>query len=115
MGWGLYLEPAKPLMLAAIARRNHLVLVQKPQPRLMPGWALVRVRLAGICNTDVEILRGYHNFQGSLGHEFVGEVVGVCSARNKKWIGRRVVGETNLAFPVLCLRPISQSKTCTHR
>jgi alcohol dehydrogenase len=84
-------------MLAAIARRNRLAVVQKPLPRLKPGWALVRVRLAGICNTDIEILRGYHNFQGTLGHEFVGEVVRVASARDRGWIGRRVVGEINLA------------------
>src|SRR5260370_39463934 len=84
-------------MLAAITRRKRLALVQKPLPRLRPGWALVRVRLAGICNTDIEILRGYHGFQGTLGHEFVGDVVRVASARDKKWLGRRVVGEINVA------------------
>ena len=84
-------------MLAAVTHRKRLAVVQKPQPRLRPGWALVRVRLAGICNTDIEILRGYHNFHGTLGHEFVGDVVGVASARDKSWIGRRVVGEINLA------------------
>src|ERR1019366_9972326 len=62
-------------MLAAVTRQGRVALVQKLQPRLGPGWALVRVRLAGICNTDIEILRGYHNFHGTLGHEFVGEVV----------------------------------------
>src|SRR5260370_25905757 len=67
-GCGLYLEPAKKRMLAATTRRNRLALVQKPEPRLKPGWALLRVRLAGICNTDIEILRGYHNFQGTIGH-----------------------------------------------
>src|SRR5262249_38734678 len=70
--------------------------IQKPMPRLRPGWALIRVRLAGVCNTDIEILRGYHNFHGTLGHEFVGEVVRVASAGDKGWIGRRVVGEINL-------------------
>jgi threonine dehydrogenase-like Zn-dependent dehydrogenase len=67
------------------------------------------VRLAGICNTDIEILRGYHDFQGTLGHEFVGEVVRVAdttgpgctcspaSIKDKNWIGRRVVGEINIA------------------
>src|SRR3984893_2005306 len=84
-------------MLAAVTHRKRLAVIQKPQPRLRPGWALVRVRLAGICNTDIEILRGYHNFHGTLGHEFVGDVVGVASARDKSWIGRRVVGEINLA------------------
>lgn len=83
-------------MLAAITRRGRVALVQKPQPRLAPGWALIRVRLAGICNTDIEILRGYHDFHGTLGHEFVGEVVRVSNAKHKKWVGQRVVGEINI-------------------
>ena len=70
-------------MLAAVIRKGRITLVQKPQPKLSPGWALVRVRLAGICNTDVEILRGYRNFEGTLGHEFVGEVVRVASANRE--------------------------------
>src|ERR1700737_1500473 len=99
-------------MLAAVTRRNHLALVQKPQPRLRPGWALVRVRLAGICNTDIEILRGYHDFHGTLGHEFGGEVGGVASARDKSWMRRRVVGEINLACTSLGFRPVGQRKMC---
>jgi alcohol dehydrogenase len=91
-------------MLAAITRRNRVVVVQKPLPRLKPGWALVRVRLAGICNTDIEILRGYHNFQGTLGHEFVGEVARVASDKDRGWVGRRVVGEINLACAGLGFR-----------
>jgi threonine dehydrogenase-like Zn-dependent dehydrogenase len=91
-------------MLAAIARRNRVAVVQKPLPRLKPGWALVRVRLAGICNTDIEILRGYHNFQGTLGHEFVGEVVRIASSKDRAWVGRRVVGEINLACAGLGFR-----------
>ena len=84
-------------MLAAITRRNRVAVIQKPLPRLRLGWALVRVRLAGICNTDIEILRGYHNFHGTLGHEFVGDVVRVASAKDRGWVGKRVVGEINLA------------------
>ncbi len=91
-------------MLAAVTRRNHVVVVRKPLPRLRPGWALVSVRLAGICNTDIEILRGYHNFQGTLGHEFVGDVVRVASKKDRGWIGRRVVGEINLACAGLGFR-----------
>ncbi|HMD31556.1 MAG TPA: alcohol dehydrogenase catalytic domain-containing protein [Candidatus Acidoferrales bacterium] len=81
-------------------------------PRVPPGWALVRVRLAGICNTDLEILRGYHNFQGTLGHEFVGEVVrcgGAGAARGRaeaRWLGDRVVGEINIGCRGLGLRPL---------
>lgn len=91
-------------MLAAVVRRNAFAVVQKPLPRPRPGWALVRVHLAGICNTDLEILRGYHNFKGTLGHEFVGEVVRVASAKDRGWIGRRVVGEINLACAGLGFR-----------
>jgi alcohol dehydrogenase len=62
------------------------------------------VRLAGICNTDIEILRGYHNFHGTLGHEFVGEVVRVASVKDKSWVGRRVVGEINIGCAGLGVR-----------
>ena len=65
-------------MISFVVRRKKLVEVRKPIPKLRAGWALVRVRLAGICNTDVEILRGYHAFRGTPGHEFVGEVVEVA-------------------------------------
>jgi threonine dehydrogenase-like Zn-dependent dehydrogenase len=54
--------------------------------------AMVRVILAGICNTDLEIVRGYANFNGTIGHEFVGIVE---DSPNKSQIGRRVVGEIN--------------------
>lgn len=80
-------------------------------PKLRPGWALVRVRLAGICNTDVEILRGYHNFHGTPGHEFVGEVAevhGVSAARKKKWLDRRVCGEINVSCSAYGLRPVCE-------
>jgi len=78
-------------------------------PKLRPGWALVRVRVAGICNTDVEILRGYHSFRGIPGHEFVGEVAevgGVSGAVKKKWLGRRVVGEINVSCAAYGYRPV---------
>lgn len=84
-------------MIAAVTHRNRLGVVQKPRPRLRPDWALICLRLAGICNTDIEILRGYHNFQGTLGHEFVGEVVKVASPKDRAWLGRRVVGEINIS------------------
>lgn len=58
------------------------------------GEALVRVRLSGICGTDLELVRGYHPFTGVLGHEFVGEVV---EAPDPAWVGARVVGEINAA------------------
>src|SRR3982074_310886 len=96
-------------MLAAIPRRKQPALVQKPLPKLRPGWALVRVRLAGVCNTDIEILRGYHDFRGTPGHEFVGEVAdlrGVSAATKKKWLGRRVCGEINVSCSAYGFKPV---------
>ena len=87
-------------MLAFAAHNHKLVAKKRPLPNLRPGWALVRVRMAGICNTDIEILRGYHDFRGTLGHEFVGEVAevrGVSARERDRWIGRRVVGEINVS------------------
>lgn len=57
------------------------------------GEALVRVRVAGVCNTDLEIVRGYAGFEGTLGHEFVGEVERAPGSPELE--GRRVVGEIN--------------------
>lgn len=66
-----------------------------PEPALASGEALVALRLAGICGTDLEITRGYKGYTGTLGHEFVGEVVRCPSA--PQWEGRRVVGEINVS------------------
>ena len=96
-------------MLSFQVAKNRLLDVQKPLPRLRPGWALIRVRLAGICNTDVEILRGYHQFRGTPGHEFVGEVVkvaGVSAKTLKRWIGKRVVGEINVVCSAYGFKPV---------
>lgn len=56
--------------------------------------ALIRVRLSGVCGTDLELVRGYYPFTGVIGHEFVGKVV---DAPDASWIGARVVGEINAA------------------
>jgi alcohol dehydrogenase len=63
-------------------------------PLPSPGEALIRVRLAGICNTDLELGRGYLDFRGVLGHEFVGDVV---QTSDSAWTGVRVVGDINAA------------------
>lgn len=67
---------------------------ERPIPLPGPDEALIRVRLAGICSTDLELCRGYYPYRGIPGHEFVGEVVEASSA--PEWVGRRVVGEINL-------------------
>ncbi|SRR5579875_880845 len=65
-----------------------------PIPVPPAGESLVRVRMAGICGTDLEMVQGYMDFSGVLGHEFVGEVV---QTANRALAGRRVVGEINAA------------------
>lgn len=59
-----------------------------------PGEARVRLRLGGVCATDLELCKGYMGFVGVLGHEFVGEVT---DAPDAALVGRRVVGEINAA------------------
>lgn len=98
-------------MLSFAVRNGALHKKRKQLPRLRPHWALIRVRMAGICNTDVEILRGYHRFRGVPGHEFVGEVVevaGVSAATRKKWLGKRVAGEINVACSAYGFRPVCE-------
>jgi threonine dehydrogenase-like Zn-dependent dehydrogenase len=65
-------------------------------PTPAPGEALVQVLRAGICNTDLELVRGYYPYQGVLGHEFVGVVTAVNGA-DATLVGQRVVGEINAA------------------
>ena len=67
-----------------------------PKPEAASGEALLRVLLAGICSTDLEIVRGYAGFQGVLGHEFVGQVEAVADEGDAAWLGRRVVGSINI-------------------
>ncbi len=66
-----------------------------PEPVPTPGQALIRMRLAGMCSTDLELVRGYYPFSGIPGHEFVGEVS--SAPGNPAWLGKRVVGEINIA------------------
>jgi len=63
-----------------------------PDPEPTSGEALVRVTLAGICNTDLELIKGYMGFRGVLGHEFVGIVE---ASPDAALLGQRVVGEIN--------------------
>lgn len=66
-----------------------------PTPAPAPGEARVRVQVAGICNTDLELRKGYLHFRGVPGHEFVGIVERAPGA--EQWEGRRVVGDINAA------------------
>jgi alcohol dehydrogenase len=95
-------------MQASLIFAGKLKTTSKPMPKVRAGWALVRVRLAGICNTDIELLRGYHDFRGTPGHEFVGEVAevhGTSAPERDRWLGHRVVGEINVSCSAYGYRP----------
>jgi len=82
--------------LRALLLDGKLKLVDDyPTPEPPPGEALIRVNVAGVCNTDLELVKGYHQFRGVPGHEFVGVVERAPGA--EAWEGRRVVGEINVA------------------
>ncbi len=80
-------------MEALWLENNRLTMRRIPVPDPAQGEALVRVRLAGICATDLELVRGYYPYSGVLGHEFVGEIADSPDAPER--LGQRVVGEIN--------------------
>ena len=90
-------------MKALRFENNQLQLADVARPN-REAEAVVRVLKSGICNTDLEIVRGYAGFSGTIGHEFVGVVETAFDA--PQFIGKRVVGEINAGCGKceLCLR-----------
>jgi threonine dehydrogenase-like Zn-dependent dehydrogenase len=82
------------------------------EPVETAGDTLIRVKQAGICATDLEITRGYMNFRGVLGHEFVGQVV---HSPDKQLVGQRVVGEINIVCGRCDLCVAGLSTHCRNR
>jgi len=78
-------------MNALWLENNAISLRKVPGPQ-KPNEALIKIRKAGICSTDLELVKGYYPYTGILGHEFVGDVV---EADDASWVGQRVVGEIN--------------------
>ncbi len=100
-------------MKALIYENNHLKLDKNfPKPERKPGEVLIRVLTAGICSTDLEIMKGYKNFSGVLGHEFIGVVEEADKSDLK---GKRVAGEINCGCGQCeyCLR--GNPAHCPHR
>ena len=81
-------------MLAVHVENGVVSVAEAPLPERPGGYALLRLLVAGICNTDLELQRGYYGFSGTPGHEFVAEVV---EADDRTLVAQRVVGEINLA------------------
>ncbi len=81
-------------MLSVHMENGRVSVREAPVPERPPGYALIRTLMAGICNTDLELQRGYYGFSGTPGHEFVGLVEEADDAGLR---GQRVAGEINLA------------------
>jgi threonine dehydrogenase-like Zn-dependent dehydrogenase len=99
-------------MKALRFENNRLDLADIKQPNCRDE-AFVRVLSSGICNTDLEIVKGYANFQGTIGHEFVGIVEAARDARHL--IGKRVVGEINAGCGVCNFCKNGDSRHCPSR
>ena len=78
--------------MKAVWLEDHQIKLADVQQPVRPDEALIKIRMAGICSTDLELVKGYYPYTGILGHDFVGEVV---SAPDTVWVGQRVVGEIN--------------------
>src|SRR5258707_345529 len=118
------------LQMKALRYENKkLSVTDVPEPRV-DGEAVVRVTLSGICNTDLEIARGYAGFEGTIGHEFVGVIESVSEARASARAsqpgepsltvglltpGRRVVGEINAGCGVCDLCRAGDPRHCARR
>lgn len=87
--------------------RVHLADVAVPR---RPGDCLVKVTMAGICGTDLQLLKGYADFAGIPGHEFVGTVSEVSRPEDRHWLGQRVVGDINIGCGTcgFCTRGIKE-------
>jgi threonine dehydrogenase-like Zn-dependent dehydrogenase len=99
-------------MLAVHLENGRVEVCDQPRPTRPAGFALIRLLCGGICNTDLELQRGYYGFAGTPGHEFVGEVL---EADSPGWIGRRVVGEINLACGDCPWCRRGMGRHCPHR
>ncbi|MBV9760394.1 MAG: alcohol dehydrogenase catalytic domain-containing protein [Acidobacteriaceae bacterium] len=99
-------------MLAVHLEAGRVSVEETPSPKRPGGYALVRVLAAGICNTDLELQRGYYGFRGIPGHEFVGVV---AEADTPALVGRRVAGEINLACGHCDFCAIGLGRHCPNR
>ena len=91
---------------------ERLRVADVPEPLLEDGYALVRVRLAGVCATDLQITRGYLGFRGTLGHEFTGVVE---AAADPQLVGSRVCGEINFACGACPTCAVGLGRHCPKR
>ena len=103
--------------MKALLYDGHQLAVVDHHPAPQPGAdeVVVEVHLAGICRTDIEITRGYLDFRGVLGHEFVGVVISAGGPEGAKWKGRRVVSEINCVCRQCEMCQAGLKTHCLHR
>ena len=99
-------------MIAVNLDSGQVLVRETAVPARPRGFALIQMLVAGICNTDIELQRGYYDFSGIPGHEFVGEVV---ESDDPNLIGKRVVGEINLACGRCDFCSIGLGRHCPNR
>jgi alcohol dehydrogenase len=99
-------------MIAAHLEAGRVEIRRAPPPGRPEGFALIRLIAGGICATDIELQRGYYGFSGTPGHEFAGEVV---AADSRSLVGKRVVGEINLACGDCSWCTRGMGRHCPHR
>jgi alcohol dehydrogenase len=97
--------------MKALFYDTSLRMVSLPKPVPAKGEALIKILYSSICNTDLEIIKGYMGFQGVPGHEFIGEVVN----RESKFFGQRVVGEINCSCAKCLMCRTKRRSHCTNR
>lgn len=99
--------------MKALRFENSKLILSNIAKPVCENETLVRVMKSGICNTDIEIVRGYAGFEGTIGHEFIGVVEE--SNENEDLIGKRVVGEINVGCNACdwCLK--YDSRHCQNR
>lgn len=90
---------------------KHLVFGETDAAAIAPGQCRVRIDLAGVCATDLEITKGYSDYRGILGHEFVGTV---CEGPSE-WLGCRVVADINCPCGTCVICERGRGHHCPHR
>jgi len=97
--------------MKALVFDGSLKIQETPMPQPKEEEALIKILYSSICNTDLEIIKGYMGFTGILGHEFVGEVVNPSS----KFFGKTVVGEINCSCGRCYLCQTGRKTHCPNR
>lgn len=103
-------------MQVAYFEKGEITLKERPMPEPKAGWALLEVRMAGICNTDVELQAGYYGFSGIPGHELVAKVIRAGASDDAPHLlGKRVVVDINYACGQCSFCARDQQRHCPTR